>query len=83
MVGCPGSGKGTLSARIERHFGVPIITAGDLLRSHIRQGTPLGHAASASIRAGRLMPDATMTVSYTHLTLPTNSLCRSRWSPYH
>ena len=60
MVGCPGSGKGTLSARMERHFGVPIITAGDLLRSHIRQGTPLGHAASASIRAGRLMPDATM-----------------------
>ena len=24
------------------------------------------------------------TVSYTHLTLPTNvSMCRSRWSPYH
>ena len=24
------------------------------------------------------------TVSYTHLTLPTsNTLCRSRWSPYH
>ena len=22
-------------------------------------------------------------VSYTHLTLPTYSLCRSRWSPYH
>ena len=25
-----------------------------------------------------------VTVSYTHLTLPTNwLLCRSRWSPYH
>ena len=23
------------------------------------------------------------TVSYTHLTLPTIYLCRSRWSPYH
>ena len=22
-------------------------------------------------------------VSYTHLTLPTNSRCISRWSPYH
>ena len=22
-------------------------------------------------------------VSYTHLTLPTYSLCRSRWAPYH
>ena len=27
---------------------------------------------------------STMTVSYTHLTLPTSSeRCRSRWSPYH
>ena len=24
-----------------------------------------------------------MSVSYTHLTLPTILLCRSRWSPYH
>ena len=24
-----------------------------------------------------------ITVSYTHLTLPTSDLCRSRWSPYH
>ena len=24
-----------------------------------------------------------MSVSYTHLTLPTNRECRSRWSPYH
>ena len=23
------------------------------------------------------------TVSYTHLTLPTKRMCRSRWSPYH
>lgn len=60
MVGCPGSGKGTLSARIERQYGVPIITAGDLLRWHIRQGTELGREASATIRAGRLMPDHTM-----------------------
>ena len=30
-------------------------------------------------RTGGIMP-----VSYTHLTLPTNSVwCRSRWSPYH
>ena len=26
---------------------------------------------------------ALMAVSYTHLTLPTNKRCRSRWSPYH
>ena len=28
--------------------------------------------------------DESESVSYTHLTLPTNcSSCRSRWSPYH
>ena len=27
--------------------------------------------------------DRDETVSYTHLTLPTTSECRSRWSPYH
>ena len=28
--------------------------------------------------------DSTMSVSYTHLTLPTTGIrCRSRWSPYH
>ena len=28
--------------------------------------------------------DRLRTVSYTHLTLPTNTVtCRSRWSPYH
>ena len=27
--------------------------------------------------------DTSMSVSYTHLTLPTKERCRSRWSPYH
>ena len=27
--------------------------------------------------------DLARAVSYTHLTLPTNKRCRSRWSPYH
>ena len=29
-------------------------------------------------------PEGMEAVSYTHLTLPTNTVtCRSRWSPYH
>ena len=28
-------------------------------------------------------PNVIGAVSYTHLTLPTSDLCRSRWSPYH
>ena len=29
------------------------------------------------------IPGDLCSVSYTHLTLPTTTLCRSRWSPYH
>ena len=31
----------------------------------------------------QLAQDSGAPVSYTHLTLPTTTLCRSRWSPYH
>lgn len=55
-----GSGKGTLSARIERQFGVPIVTAGDLLRWHMANHTELGGEAAKVIKEGRLMPDQTM-----------------------
>ena len=35
-------------------------------------------------QGGTKGPDAYVTVSYTHLTLPTIHVeCRSRWSPYH
>jgi Asp-tRNA(Asn)/Glu-tRNA(Gln) amidotransferase A subunit family amidase len=39
----------------------------------------------ARVRAYNGVASALVTeaVSYTQQTLPTNSLCRSRWSPYH
>ncbi|WFD32933.1 hypothetical protein MSPP1_003986 [Malassezia sp. CBS 17886] len=55
-----GSGKGTLSARIEKHFGVHFISAGDLLRWNMANDTDVGREAAVVIREGRLMPDATM-----------------------
>lgn len=42
------------------------LTAGDMLRWHIRQGTPLGKEADAVIRAGGLMPDKTMMALVSH-----------------
>ena len=41
--------------------------------------------ADAGFRAGKDASVGTFSaVSYTHLTLPTNTVtCRSRWSPYH
>lgn len=53
IVGCPGSGKGTLSARLQNKIGaLTIITAGDLLRHHISAGTPLGRQAAQIIDQG-------------------------------
>ena len=37
----------------------------------------------AMLLAAHDVASAKRSVSYTHLTLPTYSLCRSRWSPYH
>ena len=33
--------------------------------------------------SGIMTHNGPLAVSYTHLTLPRYSLCRSRWSPYH
>lgn len=43
-----------------KEFPVEHVTAGDILRRHIRDGTDIGLEAAKVIRAGRLMPDETM-----------------------
>lgn len=53
IVGCPGSGKGTLSDRLQKKCGqLSIVTAGDMLRHHIQAGTPLGKQAAEVIERG-------------------------------
>lgn len=39
IIGAPGSGKGTISNWIVRDFGLTHVSSGDLLRSHIQQGS--------------------------------------------
>ena len=41
------------------------------------------HPKSAYYREPVIGFASASAVSYTHLTLPTILLCRSRWSPYH
>ena len=57
IAGCPGSGKGTQSARLCHVLGMPHISSGDLLRKAIRSGTPLGQRVAAYVENGRLAPD--------------------------
>ena len=58
IVGPPGSGKGTRSARIAEAFGVPAISTGDIFRANIADGTPLGRRVKAIVDAGDYVPDS-------------------------
>lgn len=57
LLGAPGSGKGTQAQRLVQRFGLPQISTGDLLRSAVARGTPLGMQAKAAMDAGQLVAD--------------------------
>jgi len=58
LLGAPGSGKGTQSQRLVERFGIPQVSTGDLLRSAVARGTPLGLAAKDAMQAGKLVDDS-------------------------
>lgn len=57
LLGPPGAGKGTQSARLIEALGIPQISTGDILRGAIAEGTELGRAAKAYMDQGQLVPD--------------------------
>lgn len=58
LLGPPGAGKGTQSVLLERHFGIPQVSTGDMLRSAVKASTPMGLKAKGFMDAGNLVPDA-------------------------
>ena len=60
LLGRQGAGKGTQCVRLSRHFVVPHISTGDMLRAAVREGTELGNMAKAIIDAGGLVGDDIM-----------------------
>lgn len=60
LLGRQGSGKGTQCTRLSRHFVVPHISTGDILRAAVREGTELGKQAKSIIDAGGLVSDDIM-----------------------
>jgi adenylate kinase len=57
FFGPPGVGKGTQAAIIAEQAGWAHISTGDMLRAHVKDGTPLGQKARAIMDQGLLVPD--------------------------
>jgi adenylate kinase len=57
LVGPPGAGKGTQAEYVAARLGVPKISTGDIFRTNVGQGTPLGLEAKSYMDAGDLVPD--------------------------
>ncbi|CAN9504966.1 unnamed protein product [Ophioblennius macclurei] len=60
IMGPPGSGKGTVSGRISKTFGLSHISSGDILRANIKAKTELGLLMKSCIDQGQLVPDDVM-----------------------
>ncbi len=57
LLGAPGAGKGTQAQFISSTFNIPQISTGDMLRTAIKDGTPLGLEAKKVMDAGKLVSD--------------------------
>ena len=42
LMGPPGAGKGTQARFVAEHFDIPAISTGDIFRTNVAAGTPLG-----------------------------------------
>lgn len=60
-MGVPGAGKGALSQLIAQRKGWPIISAGDLCRFHVKNGTEIGKKIDFAIKSGNLISDQLIT----------------------
>ena len=60
ILGRQGAGKGTQCVRLSRHYVVPHISTGDMLRAAVREKTELGLMAKEVMDAGGLVSDDIM-----------------------
>ncbi|BCA80444.1 adenylate kinase [Desulfuromonas sp. AOP6] len=57
LLGPPGAGKGTQAKMLAEYYQIPQISTGDILRTAVKDGTPMGVKAKGHMDAGSLVPD--------------------------
>lgn len=60
LLGCPGAGKGTQAQYLTKHYNIPLISTGNMLRSAVESGTVLGLKVKQIMASGALVPDDIM-----------------------
>ena len=60
LLGVQGSGKGTQAKRLAAEYGLAHVATGDMLRTAMAAGTPLGRRVRPIYDAGELVPDDLM-----------------------
>lgn len=57
LLGAPGAGKGTQAERLSRRLNIPTISTGNMLRTAVAEGSPLGRQVQRLMDRGELVPD--------------------------
>ena len=65
IIGGPGSGKGTQCSKLVEDFGFVHLSAGDLLRTEVANGTEQGKELEALMKEGNLVPAVRLQTEFT------------------
>lgn len=57
LLGPPGAGKGTQAETLVQKYHLAYVSTGEILRSAVKRGTPLGLQAKQFMDQGQLVPD--------------------------
>lgn len=58
LLGPPGAGKGTQGEILHQKLGIPTISTGNMLRTAMKEGTPLGLQVKQCMEEGKLVEDS-------------------------